>query len=157
MDPEIAAVVVNYNGGDHLTNCVRSIRAAGIDTVVVVDNGSTDGSPARLASIDHATRVLLTGANLGYGGGANWGVAATAAPFLLILNADAIVDKEGVVAMADALVSRVLGRDRRSAHRRARRIHLPVGTGLPGAAATPSATPSSGSSPPTTRTAAATS
>jgi N-acetylglucosaminyl-diphospho-decaprenol L-rhamnosyltransferase len=103
--PGIAAVVVNYNGGDHLANCVSSIRAAGIDSVVVVDNGSTDGSPARLASTDHAARVLLTGANLGYGGGANRGVAATDAPFLLILNADVIVDEHAVASLVDVVTS----------------------------------------------------
>ena len=45
------AVVVNYNAGDYVVECVRSLRGADIDEVVVADNASTDGSLAALRAL----------------------------------------------------------------------------------------------------------
>ena len=47
---EIAAVVVNYNAGSALCECVASLQCQGIKAVVVVDNGSTDDSLEQLAA-----------------------------------------------------------------------------------------------------------
>ncbi len=99
----IGAVVVNYNAGDHLLDCVRSLREAGIERVVVVDNGSSDDSAARLSVDDPTTQVLSTGANLGYGGGVNRGLAAARDERVLILNADVVVSPGAVKTLVDAL------------------------------------------------------
>ena len=40
----IAAVIVNYNAGDALSECVASLEREHVREIVVVDNGSTDGS-----------------------------------------------------------------------------------------------------------------
>ena len=71
----VGAVIVNYNAGDHLVACVRSLRADGVESVVVVDNGSTDGSVADLAETDSDDGDRGVGRNLGFGGGANRGGA----------------------------------------------------------------------------------
>lgn len=103
----VAAVVVNFNAGDHLIACVRSLRAAGIANVVVVDNASTDGSPAALALVDPNVQLVMTGANFGYGGGVNRGAARVAEEeFVLVLNADVVVEPG-----APAALSAVLQRD----------------------------------------------
>jgi N-acetylglucosaminyl-diphospho-decaprenol L-rhamnosyltransferase len=86
-----AAVVVNYESGPLLINCVRSLLAdtsAGEPELVVVDNGSRDGSVAALIRELPSVRVVETGRNLGYAGGANRGVAATLAPVVAVLNSD---------------------------------------------------------------------
>jgi N-acetylglucosaminyl-diphospho-decaprenol L-rhamnosyltransferase len=102
----IAAVVVNFNAGDHLTNCVRSLRRAGVADVVVVDNASSDGSPERLVADDPGVQLIRTGANLGYGGGANRGLRlTTGADAVLVLNPDVVVDTDAVAAMVAALDS----------------------------------------------------
>jgi len=97
--PKWAAVVVNYEAGELLSACVRSLLAddpgpdgAGTPEVVVVDNGSTDGSiaalraalPADLAEV----RILTPGRNLGYAAAANVGIAATTAPVVAVCNPD---------------------------------------------------------------------
>jgi N-acetylglucosaminyl-diphospho-decaprenol L-rhamnosyltransferase len=102
----VGAVVVNFNAGDHLVACVRSLRAAGVADVVVVDNASTDGSPAALALVDPDVRLVMTGANLGYGGGVNRGAAQLRADehdYLLVLNADVVVEPDAPAALAAAL------------------------------------------------------
>jgi N-acetylglucosaminyl-diphospho-decaprenol L-rhamnosyltransferase len=83
-----AAVVVNHDAGDVLRTCVASLRAEGVADVVVVDNASTDGSAEALAADDPAVRLVRTGANLGYGSGANRGVAATGGDYVLVTNPD---------------------------------------------------------------------
>jgi N-acetylglucosaminyl-diphospho-decaprenol L-rhamnosyltransferase len=94
-----AAVVINYEAGSALARCVRSLLA---DTstgtapqVVVVDNGSSDGSAA---AVEQEVRVLHPRANLGYARAANLGIAATDAPVVAVCNAD--LEVEGGTAAA---------------------------------------------------------
>jgi N-acetylglucosaminyl-diphospho-decaprenol L-rhamnosyltransferase len=101
--PAVGAIVVNYNAGDHLVDCVRSLREAGVGRVVVVDNASTDGSPARLRAADPDADVLLVGANLGYGGGVNRGLPRGSEDYVLVLNPDVVVAPDAVNALVAAL------------------------------------------------------
>jgi N-acetylglucosaminyl-diphospho-decaprenol L-rhamnosyltransferase len=102
--PSVSAVVVNFNAGDHLIDCVRSLRAAGVDDVTVVDNASVDGSPQRLAAEDPAASLVLTGANLGYGGGVNRGLAAVeGSDYVLVLNPDVVVEPGAIKALVAVL------------------------------------------------------
>ena len=100
---DVAAVVVNYNAGDHLVDCVRSIRADGVDDIVVVDNGSHDGSLEALIAADPSVRVLRMSRNLGFGSAANRGVAATTTPYVLVMNPDTVVEPGLVKALLAAL------------------------------------------------------
>lgn len=101
-DP-VPAVVINYNAGVHLADCLRSLRAAGAEPRVVVDNGSTDDSRALARKADPELRWIATGANLGYGRAANLGVAASSGPYVLICNPDLFLDPETIGALADRL------------------------------------------------------
>jgi N-acetylglucosaminyl-diphospho-decaprenol L-rhamnosyltransferase len=59
--------------------------------VVVVDNDSTDGSPAALAGAHPEVTVVAAGTNLGYARAANLGIAATRAPVVAVLNPDTLL------------------------------------------------------------------
>ena len=96
-------MVVNYNAGEHLLECVRSLRADGVVEVLVADNSSSDGSDRAVASTDANVVVLPTGGNLGFGAGANRGVAAVHADYILLLNPDTLVEPGTVKVLADAL------------------------------------------------------
>jgi N-acetylglucosaminyl-diphospho-decaprenol L-rhamnosyltransferase len=98
-----AAVVVNHDAGDVLRTCVASLRAEGVSEVIVVDNASSDGSADALVSEDPAVRLVRTGANLGYGSGANRGLAATGAAFVLVSNPDVAVHTGALAALAQVL------------------------------------------------------
>jgi N-acetylglucosaminyl-diphospho-decaprenol L-rhamnosyltransferase len=104
--PRWAAVVVNYNCGTLLERCVRSILAdtsAGVADVVVVDNGSTDGSALALSAAVPAARAVAAPGNVGYARGANIGIAATDAPTVAVLNGDVELVPGVAAAMLAAL------------------------------------------------------
>jgi N-acetylglucosaminyl-diphospho-decaprenol L-rhamnosyltransferase len=88
----LAVVVVNYNAGEYLSRCLGSVFASSGDItldVVVVDNGSRDGSAAAATSEHPRARLIENRSNLGFAAGANVGIRATEAPYLLFLNPDA--------------------------------------------------------------------
>jgi N-acetylglucosaminyl-diphospho-decaprenol L-rhamnosyltransferase len=99
-------VVVNFNAAGQLGACLRSLAANGVTTVIVVDNGSADGSERVVRAA--GDRWLPTGANLGYGRAANRGAAAPearAADYLLICNPDLELGAGAVDALLDSLIS----------------------------------------------------
>ncbi|HEY3158709.1 MAG TPA: glycosyltransferase family 2 protein [Vicinamibacterales bacterium] len=90
-DPIYAAVLVNYNAGAELERALRSIsdELAGHPWEgVVVDNASIDGSPAAVETFAAHVRMINNGTNAGFARGVNQGVAATSAPYVLIMNPD---------------------------------------------------------------------
>ena len=92
MTPDLAVVVVNHNAGAYLRRCMESLRTGGGDArleVVVVDNASTDGSPEAVLAERPDARVIRNRTNRGFAAAANQGIAATSAPFVLLLNPDA--------------------------------------------------------------------
>jgi N-acetylglucosaminyl-diphospho-decaprenol L-rhamnosyltransferase len=99
----VGAVVVNHEAGAALGSCVASLRAEGIQDVVVVDNASNDGSPDALEASDPDVRVVRTGRNLGYGAGANRGLLLVDNEFVLVCNPDVVVHAGSVAALAAAL------------------------------------------------------
>jgi len=83
-------IVLNCNGAHFLPDCLDSLEGNLPDgcSVMVVDNGSTDGSLDLLESSYPWVRVLATGANLGFTGGNNAGVKASDSDIVALLNND---------------------------------------------------------------------
>jgi N-acetylglucosaminyl-diphospho-decaprenol L-rhamnosyltransferase len=91
---DLALVVVNYNAGERLLRCLGSVAAAAGDArleTVVVDNASVDGSAHRAVESFPEIRLVENPDNRGFARGANQGIRATTAPFVLLLNPDAEV------------------------------------------------------------------
>lgn len=91
--PRVTAVVLNWNGLEDTTACLASLAEADYPSleVVVVDNGSTDGSPGLLRQRFPRVALLETGENLGYAGGNNVGLRYAlerGADYVLLLNND---------------------------------------------------------------------
>jgi GT2 family glycosyltransferase len=97
MTPGITAIVVNYNSGRYLAECLDSLNTAitGVNwEVVVVDNASSDGSEAaaETESIDSGKRRRLVRLpnNTGFATAANLGARTGAADLLLFINPDCV-------------------------------------------------------------------
>jgi N-acetylglucosaminyl-diphospho-decaprenol L-rhamnosyltransferase len=130
---EWAAVIVNYNAGPAVTDCVGSVLAQEArPEVVVVDNASTDGSVDGLRRAHPDVRIVHSGGNLGYARAANLGIAATGAPIVAVLNPDTVL-QPGTGA---ALVSRFAAEPDLGAA--GPRLHNPDGSVYPSARQVPS-------------------
>ena len=91
-----SAVIPNWNGRDLLEKYLPSVIAAFAHNpaheVIVVDNGSTDGSADYLRANFPHVKLLALDRNLGFGGGSNAGFAAAKNPVVVLLNSDMRVD-----------------------------------------------------------------
>ncbi len=101
----VSAIVVNWNGRDHLEVCLESLRRQtlpGIE-IIVVDNGSTDGSVAFVRErFGESVRLIEHATNLGYGRGLNAGIQAASGRYLFALNNDTEVAPGCLAALVDA-------------------------------------------------------
>ena len=92
-----SVVIPNWNGKDllakFLPSVVRAMAASAENEIVVVDNGSTDGSAEFLRDNFPTVRVLALPSNLGFGGGSNAGFAAAKNDIVVLLNSDMRVDE----------------------------------------------------------------
>ncbi len=89
----VAAVVVGWNRFDDTRRCLELLHASeSPQSVVLVDNGSSDGSPERLSLLFPDAQIVRSPRNLGFAGGANLGIREalrSGAAFVWLLNNDA--------------------------------------------------------------------
>jgi len=98
---DVSVVVVTWNALPYVGQCLESVRG---EDVVVVDNGSKDGTVALVRERFPEVR-LIEQENKGMGGGNNAGMRAADGRYFLLLNSDAWVVDDGLaqlVAFADA-------------------------------------------------------
>ncbi|HYC81611.1 MAG TPA: glycosyltransferase family 2 protein [Solirubrobacterales bacterium] len=102
--PAVAIVVPSWNSLPLLGRCLDSVAAeAGEAELVVVDNGSGDGSLELLR--ERGIHHLALPRNVGFAAAVNLGAARTAAPYVLALNADTVLEPGAVDTLAAALAA----------------------------------------------------
>lgn len=103
--PTLSAVIVTWNGLRHLPACLAALLPqlpSGAE-LLVVDNGSTDGSGEWVRREHPRVRLLALPQNLGFAGGVVAGLRAARGELLLLLNDDAFVEPGFVDALLGAL------------------------------------------------------
>lgn len=106
MTPAVSVIVVNLNRKELLEQCLDSLWAQSFRDfeVVAVDNGSTDGSPDYLDSLDHdGLRIVKLAQNRGFTGGVNAGIRVARGRYVATLNNDAEAETGWLEALVDAL------------------------------------------------------
>ncbi|MEZ4719955.1 MAG: glycosyltransferase family 2 protein [Caldilineaceae bacterium] len=104
--PDLAIVLVCWNNRDYLFPCLASLYGSALRhsfEVVVVDNGSTDGSQAILRREYPEILLIQNDGNVGLGRASNQGIEATRGRHILLLNNDTIVNGPSLDAMVDYL------------------------------------------------------
>lgn len=92
--PLISVIIPNWNGAEHLPVCLDSLRRQTYPRVevIVVDNGSRDGSVQLLGRDYPEVRTLALNRNLGFAGGVNAGIREARGELLALLNNDTEAD-----------------------------------------------------------------
>jgi GT2 family glycosyltransferase len=106
--PKLCTIVVNWNRASDTVECLRSLRQGGVESnhVIVIDNGSTDDSAARVASECPEAELHQMRSNLGYAKGANAGLKLALGyqpDFILFLNNDAVITEQCPSKLIEAL------------------------------------------------------
>lgn len=104
MMKHVDVVVLNWNGWQDTLACLASLQNLDYPhfNVLVVDNGSTDGSVEYIKKAMPSVELLQTGANLGFGGGCNAGLRhalARGADYIWLINSDATVHPGALSAL----------------------------------------------------------
>ncbi|HFD39447.1 MAG TPA: glycosyltransferase family 2 protein [Anaerolineae bacterium] len=105
--PTASVIIPNWNGAHHLPVCLDALRAQTYPhlEVIVVDNGSSDGSQRLIEEQYPEVRLLALERNLGLTGGNNAGFRAAQGEILISLNNDTEADPRFVEALVEALRS----------------------------------------------------
>ncbi|MGZ4976613.1 MAG: glycosyltransferase family 2 protein [Methylobacter sp.] len=103
MSTVISAIIVNYNAGELLRNCVDSLLNCPQDIeIILVDNASTDGSLDALLGLPQV-QIIKNPANLGFSTACNIGARVASAPYLLFLNPDCLFKPGTLLSLLEAL------------------------------------------------------
>jgi GT2 family glycosyltransferase len=103
----LAVVVVNWNGGLYVLRCLDSAQKSdvAVDQLVVVDNGSADGSPEAIGRYHPEVDLVVNPENRGFAAACNQGIEralARGAEFVFLLNSDAELRADTLTHLLDA-------------------------------------------------------
>ena len=95
---DVSIVIPNYNGMKYMENCLRALEKQRVEgepetEILVVDNGSKDGSRELVEEKFPQVRFIALDDNYGFCGAVNAGIRASQAPFVILLNNDTEVRK----------------------------------------------------------------
>src|SRR5919108_6378697 len=102
MAVSLDIIIVNWNTGKHLLDCLLSIVVSEksrftLSRVVVIDNASTDGSLDGLKNLCLPLTIILNSENRGFAAACNQGAKQSRADYLLFLNPDTCLYKDTLV------------------------------------------------------------
>ncbi len=106
--PSVSVLIVNWNTRDLLAECLASLQTAepeGVLEIVVVDNGSGDGSAEMVRTRFPSVVLVVNSENAGFAAAVNQADAAASAPFRLLLNSDTVVPAGVISGCRDHLVA----------------------------------------------------
>lgn len=108
--PKATVIIPNYNGIKFIKECLESLLAQDIPPseyhILVVDNGSTDGSRQLIEERFSQVSLIALPSNTGFCHAVNTGIEAAGTPYVILLNNDTKVDSHFVGALCDAMEAR---------------------------------------------------
>ncbi len=104
FNPKVSIIVLNYNAGELLLNCLESVFRTSYDNieVIVVDNASKDQSHKKCKEKFDKIKLIENKQNLGYCEGNNVGIREASGEFIVILNPDTTVDRNWIIELISA-------------------------------------------------------
>lgn len=105
QEKKVTVVIPNYNGIKYIRGCMDSLRSqeGGPFDILVIDNGSTDGSLEVLKEEYREARVIPLSENTGFDHAVNLGIKESKTPYVILLNNDTITKPGFVQALVEAI------------------------------------------------------
>ncbi len=103
---DVAVIIPNYNGEKYLKDCLDSLKKCdGADQfqIIVVDNGSSDGSVSLLKENYKDIKLIELKENTGFSGAVNVGIRSAKTEYVILLNNDTTVHKEFIISLVSAM------------------------------------------------------
>jgi GT2 family glycosyltransferase len=102
--PTVGAIVTNFNGGDRVVRAVEALlrQKHTLDDVVVIDNGSSDGSPQRIRDLFPTVRLVELGENTGLSAARNRGLQRLETELAFLVDHDIFAEADAVELMLRA-------------------------------------------------------
>lgn len=102
---EVSVIIPNFNGMAYLDGVLSSLELQTLENfeVIVVDNGSTDGSSAFVTANYPWVHILELPENFGFSRAVNEGIRMARAPYVLLLNNDTEVERDFLEEMVKGL------------------------------------------------------
>ena len=103
---KVSIIVLSWNGVDYLEDCLDAVLCQDYPDVevIVVDNGSADGSADFVAAHYPDVRIIRNGRNLGFSAGNNVGLRTATGDALILLNQDTVVESGWLGALVEAVL-----------------------------------------------------
>lgn len=98
---EVTIVCVTYNSSTLMETMASTL--APFPHVIIIDNGSSDDSAARIAQLIPHARAISRSTNAGYGAANNQAMAAVQTPFALLLNPDCFIAPDDLQCLLDCM------------------------------------------------------
>ncbi|MDR1221875.1 MAG: glycosyltransferase family 2 protein [Tannerella sp.] len=106
MPDMLSVVIITWNAGADLETCLDSVLEATTcrsAEIIVVDNGSTDGTGEILQSYDTRVKIIRLDRNYGVAYARNTGMKTAKGDYIWILDVDTVVNRDAVDGMLDYL------------------------------------------------------
>jgi GT2 family glycosyltransferase len=107
VSPLVTTIVVNWNGQAYLEKCLASLRAQRYQPheIIMVDNGSIDGSIDLVETHFPEVRLIRLSHNLGFAGANNLAIRESSGAYVAVLNNDAYAEPDWLSRMVSAAES----------------------------------------------------
>lgn len=91
--PEVSIIIVSWNAREFLVGCLMSLYEEDMPwaEIIVVDNGSWDGSPDAVEELFPEVKIIRSDENLGFAKANNIGIMASSGKYVCLMNSDVVV------------------------------------------------------------------
>jgi GT2 family glycosyltransferase len=108
LSPSVVVILLNYNRVQDTVECILSLKSCTYQNldIIVVDNGSKDGSEETIRNKFHDIEIIQTGSNLGFCRGNNIGIQTALKrnpKYILLLNNDTLIEPDFLEPMVSAM------------------------------------------------------